>query len=195
MAKLEVTNKQLKLIQTALDFYSRVGIGQFEQIKDHPTFQEHLYKKCIPKKVLEVGDRTQQGEVLEIKGKKVLINGSIKNGVWDKKPKWVKFENVNLSTDYELYHQIRKNVDELFLMAKKELTQEEVYSNGGWGIFNSKVDISCVEAWDILQVIRHEFWKANPGRHKYTVDSSLHLTTSNSNKIKCEIDEEYKEIK
>ena len=190
MAKLEVTNKQLKLIQTALDFYSRVGIGQFEAIKDHPTFQEHLYKKSIPKKELEVGDRTQQGEVLEIKGKKVLINGSIKNGVWDKKPGWINIKDINLSTNYEMYHKIRSETDELLLLAKEKLVQEPVYSNGGWGIFNPNVDVSCLEAWDILQVIRHEFWKTNPNSSRHTVDSHLHLTTQDSNKIKCNLDEE-----
>ena len=45
MAKLIVTEEQLRLIQTALDFYSRIGIGQFQEIKDHPTFQKHLYKQ------------------------------------------------------------------------------------------------------------------------------------------------------
>ena len=190
MAKLEVTNKQLKLIQTALDFYSRVGIGQFEHIKDHPTFQENLYKKCIPKKELEVGDRTQQGDVLEIKGKKVLIDGSIKYGVWDKKPGWINIKDINLSTNYEMYHKIRSETDELLLLAKEKLVQEPVYSNGGWGIFNPNVDVSCVEAWDILQVIRHEFWKNNSNSSQHTVDSHLHLTTQDSNKIKCKLDEE-----
>ncbi len=50
MATLEVNNKQLRLIQKALDLYSRVGAGQFGVIKDHPTFQMHLYNECIPVK-------------------------------------------------------------------------------------------------------------------------------------------------
>ena len=195
MSKLEVTNKQLKLIQRALDFYSRVGIGQFDVIKDHPTFQEHLYKKCTPDRSPVIGDRTPQGEILEIKGKKALINGSVKNGFWNKEPGWIKLKDVKLSTDYEKYHQFRKDADGYFLIAKGRLIQEPVWENGGWGIFHSSVDVSCVEAWDILQVIRHEFWKNNPNSSRHTVDSYLHLTTKDSDKVKCEIDEEYKEIK
>jgi len=42
MATLKVSEEQLRLIQQALDFYSRVGIGQFNAIKDHPTFEAHL---------------------------------------------------------------------------------------------------------------------------------------------------------
>jgi len=37
MATHEETNKQLRLIQQALDMYSRIGIGQMWVIKDHPT--------------------------------------------------------------------------------------------------------------------------------------------------------------
>jgi hypothetical protein len=39
---LELTDEQLTLVQNTLDFYSRIGIGQFDKIKDHPTFEEHL---------------------------------------------------------------------------------------------------------------------------------------------------------
>ena len=46
MATLTVTNEQLRLIQDALDFYSRVGIGQMTAIKDHPTFSKMLKKMC-----------------------------------------------------------------------------------------------------------------------------------------------------
>ena len=42
MATLTVTDKQLRLIQQALDFYSRIGIGQLDEIKDHPTFAKYL---------------------------------------------------------------------------------------------------------------------------------------------------------
>jgi len=42
MTTLHLTEEQLRLVQTALDFYSRVGIGQFDVIKDHPTFTNQL---------------------------------------------------------------------------------------------------------------------------------------------------------
>jgi len=61
--------------------------------------------------------------------------------------------------------------------------------NGSWGIHSSNVDNSCREAFDIIQVIRHEFWKRNPKRSDITVDSSIHFTSNSgeSNKIKCEL--------
>lgn len=83
MNRLELTDEQLWLVQEALDFYARVGIGQFDAIKDHPTFQRHLENICRPKKEPEVGDKTPQGEILEIKNSKALINGSVgKDGRW-----------------------------------------------------------------------------------------------------------------
>lgn len=36
---VEITEHQLSTILKALDFYSRVGIGQFSEIPEHPTFQ------------------------------------------------------------------------------------------------------------------------------------------------------------
>jgi len=45
MARIELNSNQLRLIQRALDFYPRVGIGQFEVIKEHPTFERHLSNK------------------------------------------------------------------------------------------------------------------------------------------------------
>ena len=112
---IECNEKQLQLIQRALDFYSRVGIGQFTEIKNHPTFENHLYKVCAPDKTPEVGDRTPQGNILEIKDGKALINGSIdkKKGGWCDKPEWKKLKDVELSTDYSKYHHIRDVADVL----------------------------------------------------------------------------------
>jgi len=61
MNTLHLTDEQLIIVQQALDFYSRIGIGQFDKIKDHPTFQRFLEEVCRPKKEPEVGDRTPQG--------------------------------------------------------------------------------------------------------------------------------------
>ena len=66
MATLEVTNEQLRLIQQALDMYSRIGIGQLWVIKGHPTYYNVLRDKLRPKKEIEVGDSTERGEVVEI---------------------------------------------------------------------------------------------------------------------------------
>ena len=145
MAKLEVTENQLSLIQRALDFYSRVGIGQFDKIKEHPTFEKHLHKEFA------------------------LENGE---------------------TDYTRYHSVRDAVDMALVHPRNMLYNRfDLGKNGSWGIHNPNVDDSCREAFDIIQVIRHEFWKRDPERSDMTVDSSIHFTSESeeSNKIKCEL--------
>jgi len=185
MATLEVSNDQLRLIQRSLDFYSRVGIGQFSVIKDHPTFERHLYKECVPKKDPEVGDRTPQGKIIEIKDGKALIDGSVKDGLWDKESEWKTLKDVKLSTDYGEYHKIRDNVDNQLTEARNNLINDHsVGRNGSWGIHNKRVDETCREAYDIIQVIRHEFWKLDDQRSNITVDSSIHLTTKDTGNIK-----------
>lgn len=197
MNTLEVTDEQLRLIQQALDFYSRIGIGQFERIKDHPTFERHLETVCRPNREPRVGDRTPQGEILEIKDGKALINGSVdkKTGYWCDKKEWKKLETVKLSTDYSKYHQIREAVDKALVEPRNLLIQDLSMSrNASWGIYNPKVDDSCRVAFDIVQVIRHEYWKRDPKRSSITVDSHIHFShqaDESSNKIKCKLDEKY----
>jgi hypothetical protein len=155
MVKIEVTDEQARLIERALDFYSRIGIGQFDKIKDHPTFERNLYDLCTPKKTPEVGDRTPQGEILEVKGGKALINGSVKNGSWNEEPEWKKLEDVKLSTDYEDYHHRRDIVDNILYQARNILYGDDSLSRkGNWGIYNPKADESCRVAYDILQKMR-----------------------------------------
>ena len=189
---IECNEKQLQLIQRALDFYSRIGIGQFTVIKEHPTFEKHLYKVCAPDKTPEVGDRTPQGKILEIKDGKALINGSIdkKKGEWCDKPEWKKLKDVELSTDYSKYHHIRDVADVMFTDARNHLIQDRsVGTNGSWGIYNDKVDESCREAFNLIQVIRHEFWKLNPNRSSATVDSSVDIRIKGIINVKIEENE------
>ena len=185
MAILEVNNSQLRLIQKALDFYSRIGIGQFGVIKEHPSFENNLYNVCRPDREPIIGDRTPQGEILDIQNGKALIAGSVKNKMWDEEHEWKKLEDVKLSTDYTKFHKIRDNVDARLAEVRNTLIQDySVGKNGNWGIYNEKVDETCREAYDILQVIRHEFWKADETRSSITVDSSIHLTTKDTGNIK-----------
>lgn len=143
MAKLEVTNEQLRLIQQALDFYCRVGIGQFTVIKDHPTFEKHLWNKC-------------------------------------------KDDNSG-KVDSSRYRDIRHDADHVLTDARNILYDDRRFgTNGGWGIHHSNVDNSCRDAFDLVQVIRHEFWKQDPDRSNITVDSSVHITNANYN-IKVEL--------
>lgn len=198
---LELTEEQLNLVQEALDFYSRIGIGQFWVIKDHPTFEKHLHNYCTPKREPVVGDRTPQGEILEIKDGKALINGSVdkKTKQWSSKKEWKKIKDVKLSTDYSRFHEIRKNIDTCLSQPRNMLITDPLMpEHGSWGIYNPEVDDSCRMAFDIVQVIRHEKWKINPNRSSVTVDSHIHFSHTkdgSSNMIKCFLNTEYENNK
>jgi hypothetical protein len=192
MNTLKLTDEQLNIVQSALDFYSRVGTGQFGVIKDHPTFEKNLYKKCTPQKEIEVGDRTPQGEVLEIKDGYAIIDGSVKDGKWSEEKGKVKIEDVVLSTDYNRYHKIRDNVDLMLVQPRNFLLDEPLMDkNASWGIHNENVDKTCRIAFDIIQVIRHERWKKDSNKNNYTVDSSIHFShreDNSSDKIVCKLE-------
>lgn len=191
MATLTVTESQLHLIQRALDFYSRIGIGQFNVIKDHPTFEAHLYKEfALGSGSFKVGDKTMRGEVVEIdpKGKWIKTKGSWGNG--EEIKKWTDIKDIQYSTDYTKFHSVRDAVDNALVQPRNMLYNDNKFTqNGSWGINNPNVDDSCRQAFDLVQVIRHEFWKADPERSNITVDSHIHFTANkgDSNKIKCNI--------
>lgn len=192
MNVLHLTDEQLFLVQQALDFYSRIGIGQFERIKDHPTFDRHLHSEFALKKgPLEVGDKTIRGEVVEVhpKGKWVKTKGSWGKG--EEIRKWTDVDKIQHSTDYERYHRVRDSVDAVLIQPRNMLINDPNMSRyGSWGIHHPSVDDSCRMAFDIIQVIRHERWKANPDRSEMTVDSHIHFThrkDNSSNQIHCEI--------
>ena len=69
MAKIELNNDQLRLIQKALDFYSRVGQGNFNEIIEHPTFEKSLHRQFSPNKPFEVGDKTMRGEIVILRSR------------------------------------------------------------------------------------------------------------------------------
>lgn len=185
LAKLHVTKDQLRLIQRALDFYTRVGIGQMWAIKEHPTYERHLAEKLRSKEPVKVGDQTERGEVVKI-GK-----GYIKTkGSWGKGEEirtWKDPENVKRPTDYSRYHEIREKGEALLNMGRNVLLDEQIPQHGSWGIYNTNVDESCRVAYDLVQVIRHEFWKHEPDRSNATVDSSVLTSTIDGKKIKCEL--------
>ena len=184
MPQLTVTDEQLHLIQKALDMYSRIGIGQMWAIKEHPTFEGVLRDKLRPKKELEIGDRTERGEVVEIKKKTVKTKGSWGKG--EEVREWAK-DDVKLSIDYSQFHNIRDRAERILNQGRNMLLQEELHNNASYGIYNPNVDESCRIAFDIIQVIRHEYWKANPNRSDVTVDSRVHLSTKDSDKVKVKL--------
>ena len=68
----------------------------------------------------------------------------------------------------------------MFTDARNHLIQDKsVGTNGSWGIYNKNVDESCREAFNLIQVIRHEFWKLNPNKSSSTVDSSVNSWIKN----------------
>jgi hypothetical protein len=186
MATLEVSNNQLQLIQKALDLYSRIGIGQFEVIKEHPTFEKHLHKEfSLGSGPFEVGNQTTRGEIVEIgpKGKWIKTKGTWAYG--EEIKKWADVDNIEYTTDYTRYHSVRDSIDTMLVQPRNMLMQEPTHPrNGSWGIHNPKVDETCREAYDIIQVIRHEFWKQDKTRSNITVDSNVMLRTKDSDKIK-----------
>ena len=193
MNTLHLTYEQLILVERALDFYSRIGIGQFERIKDHPTFEEHLCKEFqIKTGPLEIGDKTSRGIIVEMdkKGKWVKTKGSWGNG--EEIKKWTDVENVTHSTDYTKYHQTRDIVDTALTYPRNLLINDiDMSRNGSWGIHHQSVHDTCRMAFDIHQVIRHERWKRNPHRSSMTVDSHIHFThrkDNSSNLVKCEME-------
>lgn len=142
MPTLKVSEKQLRLIQRALDLYSRIGIGQFEEIKDHPTFQRHLANEY----------------------------------------------KVDDKTDYTRYHTTREMADNALVQARNVLYNDFTYGkHSSWGIHNPNVDDSCRDAYDLIQVIRHEFWKRDPDRSSITVDSSVHLVDHRNANVEVEL--------
>jgi hypothetical protein len=186
MAKIELTNNQLRLIQRALDFYSRVGILQFEEIVRHPTIDNSIDEQFTPKKKLEVGDETMRGEIVEIGKKFIKTKGSWGKG--EEIKKWTDIDKIKLSPDWSEIHRLRDQITYHFNHIKCMIDGENQFSNGGHlGIHHKKVDESCREAFDIVQVIRHEFWKADEKRSTITVDSSISLCTS-APQVKVELD-------
>lgn len=143
MASIRLTEEQLKIIQESLDFYLRVGIGQFDRIKEHPTFENALKKEFTD----------EEGKV-----------------------------------DYSRYHEVRDSVDTMLVQPRNMLLNDPTLpKNASFGIYSPDVDESCRVAYDLVQVIRHEFWLADPDRSEHVVSSSVHLTTKDSNKIKVKL--------
>ena len=191
MAKLECTNEQLRLIQDALELYSRIGIMQIDHILYHPSVDVMIDNRFRPKKdKLEVGDKTDRGEVVEV-GKKYIKTKScwsdwrdradeetIKNNPYgwvEEVRTWTDVKNVKLSVDWNGVHKTRDKVRELCSEIKNTITGDPRIAspNASYGIGRGNEGQHNITAYDMIQVIRHEFWKENPNRSNITVDSSI----------------------
>lgn len=187
MVTIKVTEEQARLIQKSLDFYSRVGAGQFSEILDHPTFYRNLIKRFTTQKELEVGDKCMQGEIVEINGDDIKLVGRFGG---DKKEQTLKKDKVYHSPDWSELHAHRDSIkSDLKLVSLKLHTEIPTSLNGNMGIHNKGVDDTCRQAFDLLQVIRHEFYKKYDGESP-TVDSHVHFTSTEgeSNKVEVSIE-------
>lgn len=110
---MNFNDDEIRIIRNALEFYLRIGIGQFDRIKDHPTFSRHLIKEfALGSGEFKVGDETVRGEVVEVGPGWIKTKGS-----WGKDEeikKWEDLDNIYYSPDWEKYHETRKNADNLF---------------------------------------------------------------------------------
>jgi len=182
MASIELNNNQLRLIQTALDFYSRIGILQLDRILEHPSVESLLREQFIPKEELKVGSQTERGEITKITKKAVWTKGRWGNG--EEVRKWTDIENVKLSIDYGEYRAKEDEIKDLLTQVNSIVYGKPMTRNMSLGIYNEQVDESCREAFSIVKKIRHQFWLANSDRSNMTVDS----TDGNSN-VKVRLDE------
>jgi len=180
MATIKLSNEQLRLIQDALELYSRIGILQLERIFDHPSIDRLIKDSHTPDKEIKVGSETMRGVVVEmcidLEG-----NGYIKTkGHWgngEEIKTWTDVENIQLSPDWNTYHNDKDRIGDLFNSVNQIIMNNPIFGkNQSLGIHNEDVK-ECRDAFDIIQVIRHEFWKANPNRSDITVDSSINLTS------------------
>lgn len=171
----EVTVKcsaeQLGLIQIALDFYSRIGMLQLEEILHHTSIDKILLDVTTLSKKLEVGVKCMQGTIVKIDGDNIHCEG---NWSGEKEIRIFKRDQVSVCPNWSEYHAIKDQVKSLLDVVKKMISRE--LNSGSYGIHSKKIHDSSRTAFDLMQIIRHEFWKNQPNPYQYTVDSHVHLT-------------------
>ena len=195
MATLTCTNEQLRLIQDALELYSRIGIMQIDHILYHPSVDQMIHEQFRPKKdQLEVGDETERGKIVEIGKKYIVTEGHWSDwkdrhtpeqieqilkdnpsGWYLERRKWTDIDEIKLSIDYSKYHEHVDKIKDICSELKNLITGDPYIQskNASYGIGRSKEGQYNIDAYDMIQVIRHEFWKQNPNRSTMTVDSSI----------------------
>lgn len=194
MAKIELNNDQLHLIQRALDLYSRIGILQFWTISEHPSIENIIETRFSSQTPLKVGDQTGRGEIVEIGKNYIKTKGSWGKG--EEIREWTDIENVKHSPDWGRIHETRDAIRMLGGGIAHQITGDPIYANGNssYGIHHPNADDTCRQAFDMIQVIRHEFWKDNENRSTATVDSSINFTSGKGiGTFKVEIDKTNKD--
>ncbi len=184
MAKIELTNKQLRLVQDALELYSRAGILQWRYVYDHPSVQRFLKDSFTPDIKLTIGVETMRGEIVEIGDGYIKTKGRWGNG--EEIKTWTDIENIEKTPNWNEYHNAKNKIESLFSEVNRIILQDPTLPDGSSiGIHNPKSKES-LDAFDIIQVIRHEFWKNDPDHSDITVSSSVNINIGP--KVKVELD-------
>lgn len=187
MATITCSNEQLRLIQDALELYSRIGILQIDRIMDHPFVEQMVMNQFRPVKAkLEVGDKTERGVVVEVGKNFIKTKGSWGNG--EEIMKWKDVENVKLAVNWTEYHKRVEEIENTCSQLKNLISGDpRIYSkNASYGIGRNKEGQYNIDAYDMIQVIRHEFWKADPNRSTMVVSSDV-TQFGNKELIKVEL--------
>lgn len=79
--------------------------------------------------------------------------------------------------NWQDYHALKDKINQYFSDVKYLIAGIYLGTNGSHGIHSKKIDESCREAFDILQVFRHEIWKNQPDRNNAVVSSSVHYAS------------------
>jgi len=186
MATIKLTDKQLRLIQNALEMYSRVGILQLYQIIEHPTIENVIHKQFTKEKTLEIGDETMRGKIVEINKKNIKTKGYWGNG--EEIKTWTDIDKIKLSPDWNKIHYTRDKIKDKLNEITCLISGENHSQGVSYSIYSEEVDETCRESFDIVQIIRHEFWKADPNKSDITVDSHINLSSLKPDVVKVEID-------
>lgn len=173
--KIEVDESQLELISKVLDFYSRIGILQFEELLEHPTIQKLMEEKN--KVELKKGSITNKGEVVEIGCNSIKVRTD-DNEIKD-------YGSNDLSViNYVKFHNQKNSLFNQLTKIKSVLTSGEIVE-GSYGVYSDEIDDSCKISYDLYQQLRHQIWLDDTNRNSYSVDSRVYLCDIN-NKIKID---------
>jgi hypothetical protein len=164
---------QLYVIREALEFYSRIGILQIEELLNHPTIENLLVDQYSPKKEFEIGDQTMQGKIVKLDKNFVWTKGT-----WGNDEEVRKFDRSTIkhSPDWNKVHETKDQIRDLSNKLK-QLVHKDLGVNASLGIHSNDAHDTCRTAFDMYQIIRNECWKQkNPEAKSYSRSSYVFLT-------------------
>jgi len=100
MKTLNLTQEQINLIKSAVDFYIKIADLQLEEIINHSTISNMLIEKATDKRELKNGDYTNLGKIVDLNKEYVwvrnIINDTVQVARYPRKeikltPNWTKY--------------------------------------------------------------------------------------------------------